>query len=258
MIDQFKQAINSIKEYWAKLEPKRKNLIKIISGAALALILVATVALNLTKEKFVVLYSNMSQAESREVYSQLRGMGVDLKENETGEIMVPESREDEILLTLAEKGYPKSTTSYGMEAQNSLTTTDYERKENTKLQLQEKIAETIRHMAGVKSATVILNVAQESALVWEQSSQESSASVTIEMIPGYSLSPDNVTTIKNLVSKSVKNMAAADVAVIDAASMMEMQGRDELGETTAWDQLERLGFETQIETKYEKKIKNLL
>ena len=63
-----------------------------------------------------------------------------------------------------------------------------------------------------QNTNVILNIPNDTRHVWDQAViQESSASVTMTMKAGASLSPERVTAIKNLVAAGVPNMERVDL-----------------------------------------------
>ncbi len=81
---------------------------------------------------------------------------------------------------------------------------------------------------------------------------DASASVVVTMDPGQDLTDTKAAAIKNLIARAVKGMNFTNVSVFDAATMMEVGGEDEAGNTagTGKDVAE---LTSQVEKKYSRK-----
>ena len=151
------------------------------------------VLLNSGGDGYVALYSGLDYSESIEVYQMLQAMSVPVKLDSSGQIFVMEQDKDMLLIQLAALGYPKSAPSYDIFTSNAgLTTTEFEKKQYLLFQLQERIAQTIKHIDGVQNAIVTLVVPEDSNYVWESSSQRSTASVLITMKNNAEPSPGKI------------------------------------------------------------------
>lgn len=254
MGEQVKKSFGSVKEYWKKQPPKRQKLILICALGVLVFAAVSTLLLNMAGSSYQVLYKGMDRAESTEVYSVLQEMEVPVEMNEQGEVLVKKEMADDLRLELATKHYPKTTLSYDIfNSSNGLTTTEFEKKQLLVQQLQNRLQDTLMRMDGIKNAVVTLDVAQESNYVWEETVSTSSAGVLLNLEPGVELSRKQVSGIKYLVSASVPKMDIADVKVIDAGTSLELRSADETLDGIDYE-LERLGFEEQIEKRMEEKV----
>lgn len=253
MEEQIKKSFIDIKEYWQKQSPKRKKVIT-FSGVGIFLFAAFIVAwLNLSGSGFVTLYSGMDRVEATAVYAALQEMEIPAQMDNNGNVMVPRQDADTVRLQLAADGYPKSALSYDVfNSSNGLTTTEFEKKVVLSQQLQNRLQDTLTRMDGVEKAVVTLNLAQGSNYVWEQDTMKSTGGVLLTMRPGMVLEPKQVSAVKNLVASSVPKMVAADVKVVDAATSMELKSSDELAGGLGGE-LERLGFEAQIEKQKEEK-----
>ncbi|HWP51420.1 MAG TPA: flagellar basal-body MS-ring/collar protein FliF [Clostridia bacterium] len=259
MVEQIKKAFTSVKEYWAQLAPARKKLFAIITGVVLAFAVGVTVILNFSNGSYVLLYENMANAESIEVYNALQGMSIPARMT-NGEVEVPRESKEYAKAQLAMQNIPKTTLSYDIfNGGGGLTTTDFEKRQLLVQQLQNRLQDTIRQYDGIKNAYVTLSIAQESNRVWETSSPRSTGSVSIVLEPGYTLSRDQVSGIKFLVASSVgSTMTVGDVKVIDAATSISLKSREDSDMSNADIGLERLGFEDRIESRLVEKALNVL
>lgn len=259
MGDQIKQAFHKLKDFWNALSPKLKKLC--IAGLVLILVLAIglTVFLNLRKDRYTALFLNMEEQEAAEVYDIVKEMGVDVQMDNAGNVLVPTDQYDKLITELAMKHYPKSTLTYDIfNGSGGLTTTDFEKRELLKMQLQERMQGTLKNFSGVTNAIVTLNIAQDSTRVWENTTAKSSASVTLTLEPNMKLSPQQVSGVKWLVASSIPNMDVSDVKVIDAATSLPMKSEEDAAPDSLTATLERLDLERRIEERLVEKALNVL
>lgn len=257
-MNQARKILGQFKEFWDKQTGKRKILLLSILGGIIAVSVIAAVLLNSGKDGYVPLYTGLETTESVEIYRMLQDLSVPARIDSSGQILVLEEDKDMLLIQLAALGYPKSTLSYDIFTNNAgLTTTEFEKKQYLLFQLQERIANTIMNIEGVKNAIVTLVVPEESNYVWDNNSnQKSSASVLITMKDGVRLSSDKISGIKNLIASAVPKMKPEDVILVDAATSLEMVGEE--GKYGNTYNLNRLDFESQLEQSLVNKVKEVL
>lgn len=259
MKEQLLKAWNNIRDFWKKLSKKSKILIGSLTGGVLVLAIAATVFLNVSSGQYKILYPGIDSKESAEVYATLQEMSVSAQMNPNGEIMVPAETWDDIIFELAGKGYPKTAPAYGVFLDNTgFTTTEFEKKQALIFQLQDRIQETLSRIEGVDGMPVVtITVPEDSAYVWQESKEESTAGVLIGMRSGYSLSPERVSAIRNLVASSVPKMKPENVKVIDQKTGEEMIAEESSIQQSGVD-FKRLEYEREIEKDIEAKVERLL
>lgn len=236
---------------------KEKKGIVILLIAAVITAIVITVVINVSKGNYEVLFPGMSQEENAEIYAVLESRDVDVKRNADGEVMVKSSQAGDIMLDMSALGYPKTTLPFDIFSDNTgFTTTEFEKKQYLLLNLQDRIERTLKDMSGVKNAIVTLNVPDEGTYVWEDEDSSSTGSVSLTLAPGYELSAEKVSAIKNLISDSVPNLLPEHVTVVNADTMQEFEGDSSVSD--GLDGIERLDFESKVESKLTKKIENVL
>lgn len=219
--------------------------------------LAVTLFLNRGGQDYQVLFPGISREENAEVFAVLQSKEVKAKRNGEGEVMVPEEQIGDVMLDMSMLGYPKTALPFDIFSDNTgFTTTEFEKKQYLLLNLQDRIERTLKDMNGVKNAIVTLNVPDDSTYVWEESSSDSTGSVSLSFFPTFELSPEKVAAIKKLVANSVPKLLPENVAVINADTMEELVS-DEIGSGSFYG-LNRLDFEAGVEEKLEKKIKNVL
>ena len=227
--------MQDVRENWLKMPPRTRNIIKVIAAGTVAITLIAVIALNLSKNKdYGTLFTGLNAGEAQEVASLLQDEGIDYRYNGDGTIRVPAGQEDQARANLLSKGYPKSGFTYDMYLNNSgLMTTESDKKRVSLYELQERLGATIRVFDGVQDAKVTIAEGQEQTYALEDGVQQSaSASAVITMKTGRAVTPDKAKAVKQLIAQAVRGMNFTNVAVFDAATMMEVGTQEEEGSKT--------------------------
>ncbi|WKY48585.1 flagellar basal-body MS-ring/collar protein FliF [Eubacteriaceae bacterium ES3] len=212
MPEQIKKVLDNLKEFWGKFSKKMKIVIIAVAATVLIGSLVLTLVLN--QSEYVPLFSDLTDTETTEIMAALQDLGVEVK-LEDGQIMVLSDQEATVRMQLAQEGYPKSGLSYYLIQENSsLLSTDYERQQYKNLQLQERIAASIRTITGVSDAVVTLSIPDENVF-YLQETEPTTASVIIHLEQGVTLSEDQILGIQNLIAKSVSGLEKEDIALTD-------------------------------------------
>lgn len=255
----FQDLWQKITEYWSKLTQKSKILVLSFGGGALALIVLATILLNVSSGGYRVIFPGMSSEEAAQVYATLQEMNVQPQIDERGQVLVPKEQWDQLVFDLNGKGYPKSTLSYDTFSNASgFTSTEFEKKTALLYQQQDRAQQTLMHLASVDSAVVTFNVPSTSNYIWDQTNQQvSTGNATIKMRSGYEMSPEFVTTVRHLLATSIPNLEPENVVVIDAATGIEMPGVDDAS-GSGYYSVQRLDYEALIARRIEDNVKRLL
>ena len=221
--------MQNLKERWQNVPEKTRTIIKAIAGGTVAIALIAILALNLlgNNSNYSTLFTGLSQEEAQQVVSLLQDEGIEYRYNTAnGAIRVPEATVEQTRVNLLSKGYPKSGFAYDMYLDNTgLMTTESDKQLITRFDLQDRLGATIRVFDGVRDAKVTITEGSEPLYAWDdQSAADASASVMITMENGSTLTADKAQAVKTLVSHAVKGMNFTNVAVFDAATMLEVGG----------------------------------
>lgn len=255
----FKGIIEKLQESWNKLSKKMKYLILAGGGGLLAIIVLVTVLLNISKGGYRVIFPGMSDTESSQVYATLQEMGVQPQVNDKGQILVPADQWDNLVFQLNSKGYPQTTLSYDTFSNFSgFTSTEFEKKTGKLFETQERAQQTLMRQTGIDDAVVTFNVPESTNYIWDQTNQQvSTANVSVRMKPGYELTPERVSAIKHLAATSIPKLSVDDVVVIDAATGIQMPGLDDAS-AAGYYSVQRLDYEQQIAKRIEDNVKRLL
>jgi len=247
---QIKKFIDPIKNYWAELTKKKKIIILSIFGAIILISVIASVLMNV--QPYVVLYPGLDHAEAVEVMTELKDRDVNYKED-NGTIYVPKDKENALRMDLSNEGHPKTAPNYDFFTSNiSIMSTDFEKKTIEKYQLNQRLEAVIKTIKDIQNSNVTISIPDSSGYAWDTTAATPTASVTVQLAAGKTLSASQVNGIKQLISKSVPNLKVDDVVVIDLAT------GDELSSTESGNQIDisefKLAIEKEYETDIEKKV----
>ncbi len=248
MNEQIKKYIDPIRNFWGKLTKKKKIII--ISVFAGIVLLSVVIGALLNTPPYVVLYPGLDHDEAVEVMTELKDRDVSYKED-NGTIYVPKDKENALRMDLSNEGHPKTAPNYDFFTSNTdIMSTDFEKKTIEKYQMNQRLESVIKTLDGVKSSNVTISIPDENSYAWDESASAPSASVTVTLDAGKTLEPKQVNGIKQLVSKSVPNLKAEDVAVIDTATGEELSASQD----SQGNQIDISQFKLAIEKSYEKDI----
>lgn len=254
-----KNSVGKLKERWKSQPGKTKKLVAAIGGGILCTAVLMAVVVGNSTGKYKVLFPGMSDTESVEVYAALQDMGVDSRIDSGGQVLVPTDQWEQLVFELNGQGYPQTAPSYDtFTSLSGFTSTEFEKKAGLIFQAQDRMQETLVRQEGIKAATVTFSVPESSSYIWDESNQQkSTGNVTVQMKPGYELTPERVSAIKHLASTSIPKLDPEDVVVIDAATGVEMPGVDDAG-SEGYYSVRRLEYERAISKQIEDNVKRLL
>lgn len=256
MLKNIEKYIQPIRNFWVKLTARTKKMILFSLGGVVVLCVVLGLLLNRTT--YTILYPDLDHDEAVQVMTELQKQGVDCKEDD-GTIYVPSEEENAVRMQLANEGYPKSAPNYDFFTSHvGVMTTDYEKKVIQQYQLNQRLEDVIKTLDPIENAYVTISIPDSGDYAWDDKSTPSTASVAVKLKTGRSLDSQQVSGIKQLVSKSVPNLTAANVSVIDNSSGEELYpsaGSEGDSGSLQMDMTEfKLKVEQQYETNLEKKI----
>lgn len=251
MNEQIKKTQDLFKQFWGNTSGKTKKAI--LAGAVLILIGALVFSVLLNTKNYITVYQNLSESDVTQILSVLSTAGIEGKLQGSDTIQVPSTDEAAARMAVASAGYPKDGLSYYLIQENSgMLTTDYEKKQYTNMQLQERIAASIETLEGVKQAVVTITAPSEKVF-YLQETEKPTASVVIRMKDGYALSASQIAGIQNLVAKSVTGLTKDNIALVDAA------GNDLVGSALSDDpNFQKVTLTREIEADIKKKVSAVL
>ena len=254
------KALLSIKNTFAEMPKKKRNIIFGVAGGVVVLAAVLALVLNAKADKYVALYQGLESSEATAIYQELLADGIDAQLDSTGNVVVPKEIYDQCLLMLAAEGYPKTALTYDIfENSKGLTATESDRKQALIHQAQERLQGTLMRIKGVQDAVVNLAIPDNTDYVWEQVEDASvpTASVTITFNDDIEeLSDEQITAIKNLVASAIPDLTPENVVLTDAKTMLELKVDEESHGGLGYTQ--NLDFERMVQSQIEENVIRIL
>ncbi|MCL1804922.1 MAG: hypothetical protein FWG28_02805 [Clostridiales bacterium] len=261
-VEQKRNPIQTIRIFVDNIPPNRKRLILI--GAAVFILAVVVLSLLLLSGRgsdYRVLYSGLDTVESIEVHDKIRELGITPQIDRRGQILVPASQYDYLLLQLAAQGHPRSTLAYDVFLDNTgMTSTESDKKQILIFQLQNRIQDTLRRISGVDNAVVNLTIPDTSQSVWDlinTDQQPATAGVMLTLGKDTELYPEQVSAIKTLIAASVPQLEEGNVKVVDATTGLELYGADTV-QTTLSQTLSAMQLEQSYQETIEYNVRRIL
>ncbi|WP_221564287.1 flagellar basal-body MS-ring/collar protein FliF [Alkalihalobacillus sp. TS-13] len=206
---------NQMQQYWQERTKKQKTL---IIGSFIGLFtLIILLTIIVSHKNYVPLYSGLSPEETGQIKSSLdaKGISYEIANNGTA-INVPEDRVDALKVDLASEGLPESGTidyKYFVE-NNGFGMTDKEFGVVERAAMQTELQNLIGSIDGVQNSKVMINLPKENVWVTD-AEQTASASVVLDLEPGYTLKQQQINSLYNLVSKSVPSLPIDNIVIMD-------------------------------------------
>lgn len=251
MNEQIRKTLAPLAQFWGNTSKMVKRVI--IGGVIMAVVVALALSILLNTKDYVVIFDQLTETETSEILAALQDQDVEVKVDGNGSIMVPKEDESRVRMQLATAGYPKNGLSYYLIEENSgMLTTDYERKQYMNMQLQERIAASIKTLDGVKDAVVTITVPEDDVF-YLQEKEKPTASVIIHMKDGSTLKESQILGIQNLVAKSVQGLSKEDIALTDSL------GNDLIGGSTSNNpEFSKITVTREIENDLKKKVTAVL
>jgi flagellar M-ring protein FliF len=197
----------------------QKKLVALITLAA-AIALLGSVWMWGKSPEYKVLYSNVSDRDGGAIIGVLAQMNVPYKFTEGGgAILVPVEQVHEARLRLAAQGLPKGgTVGFELMENQKLGVSQFVEQVNYQRALEGELARSMQSLSSVQSARVHIAFAKQSVFVREQ--QKPSASVLLNLYPGRTLDPAQVSAIIHLVSSSIPDLPTKNITILDQSGEM--------------------------------------
>ena len=187
----------------------------LILGAAAIVAAIVGVWMWSQKPDYRVLFSNYSDRDGGAIIATLQQMNVPYQVSDSGTaILVPAAQVHDVRLKLASQGLPRGG-GIGFELMETqkLGVSQFLEQVNFQRALEGEMARSIQSIGAVQAARVHLALQKASVFVRER--QKPTASVLLNLHPGRSLDPHQVSAIVHLVASGVPNLVASNVTVVD-------------------------------------------
>jgi flagellar M-ring protein FliF len=215
--EQLANFFNDVKETFARflgfLSPRQKRSLFI--GLPLILSIAYAVYYAYDRVNYGPLYANLSPQDGAAIVKELDAAKIPYTISAGGtSIEVPRGVIYSTRLKLAGKGVPAGgVVGFEIFEKTPFGVSEFTQHVNYLRALQGELSRTINALSAVQSSRVHLALPSRSSFLGEE--EKPSASVVVDLRPGYHLSPDQVQGIVNLVASSVPQLSAEKVTVID-------------------------------------------
>lgn len=218
MNEKLKSVVTTVKTKWTDASKMAKILIISIPVVVIAIIIVLCVMLNSNKST-AVLFSGLSTSESGEIAAAIQELGVtDVTVNTDGDIIVPADKADSLRMQMWAQGYPKTTINYDIWNNGvDLWSTDTDKREIKRQQLESRLGATIASMDKIQSATANITLPEVSNYALSDNKGESQCAVFIQLkSDAEPLTNEEVRAIYRGVTTSVEGLTKENVSIMDS------------------------------------------
>jgi flagellar M-ring protein FliF len=242
-----------IAQFLASLSPQQRTFLT--RGLPVLLIVIGIGLYLLNRASYRPLFTNLSSQDAAAVVKELEAQKIPYRlSNEGSVIEVPGELVYRTRLDLAGKGLPQGG-GIGLELfeHTPFGMSEFSQRVNYVRALQGELARTIGALSAVQSCRVHLALPARSNFMAAE--EKPSASVVVDLRPGFRLTTAQVQGIVNLVSTSVAGLTPEKVTVVDSSGKL-LRATEEREEKSATELLYQLTQEREREI--EQRIESML
>jgi flagellar M-ring protein FliF len=215
MNEQMKRLFNQVKEYWGNRTSSQKKIW--ITGTVSVVTIAILLTVLLSRTSFETLYTGLSPEETGQIKESLDSKGIKYEITNGGTtISVPSEAIDTLKVQLAAEGIPKSgSIDYSFFSENSgFGMTDNEFQVINREAMQTELSSLINSIEGIENSNVMINLPEKSVWVTDQN-QTATASVVLDLKPGYQPDQTKINALYHLISKSVPSLPIDNIVIMD-------------------------------------------
>lgn len=253
MLDTLKSIQTKIVEFWNRFTSKQKTLIITISAAVILTLVALIVMLNRSNYVELVTFDNTADAASaKEV---LDDAGIKFTVSGNGLVFtVNEKDESNARLALGENNIATNRNNdLDWLFDNSMSTTDSERRLKDKIVTQNNISSDLELIEGVKQASVQITVPNSSNSLL---SQDKEASASVLLITTGDFNEESVEAIANLVATSLGNKTTNSIRIVNQAGTLLFGGENDTS-TAAGSANQTMKIKDQVVNNVQDQVRSL-
>lgn len=250
---------NKTIEFWKGRTKRQRGLF--IASIILFLLVLLTFMWFGSRTNYAPLYTNLTVQEAGEIKGTLDTRGISYKLANGGTtILVSEESVDDLKLSLAAEGIPKTgRIDYGTFRDNmGFGTTDNEFNLLERAAIETNIEDLMRNIDGINYAYVNITMPEESIWIIDKPN-EATASVLLNISPGFTLDQSQIKALYHLVSRSVPNLPVENITMIDQMSRyLELHDEDLEVDTTLTIYEQQRRIKKDIEKDIQRQVQQML
>lgn len=210
-----KKIASDAKTWWTNTSPAMKALI--FGAIAFVILAIIIIVIIVNSGNTIVAYSGLDPQEAAEILTILKSNKIYYDYNSVlGTIAVKEKDAANIVMALAQEGYPRTGYNWSPTQSTGVFQTDADKLREEKENLRKLLETAINTLDGVESSLVIPNIADNRNNVLASEQEVSSVTATIHMKPGQKLSNKAVAGIQTLLLGSIPNIAPENISIHDS------------------------------------------
>ena len=246
--------LTAFRQFWDKQDKKRKILY--ISLLVLAVVAAVVITLLVNRKDYVVLYEGLESSEAAEIAQIIEDAGFEATVS-GGTVTVVKGTEDQLTMTLAQQGYPKSNLTYDLYTSKvGMFTTESEKLEYSRMALESRLSAIIGSLENVDKATVTLSLPKQKNTVIAAYQADPTASVVVYLKGSSALSSSQIHGINHIVQMSVAGLKEENISIVDGNGVLLLA--DETNIDVIAEETRKLKFKTDLENQIKAKIIELL
>lgn len=196
--------------------------VNLVQRALLAAVLVASAIIGILlvywarRPDMRMLYQELSPGEAAKITDRISEQEIPYQLRDGGTaIYVPREHLYQLRLDLAKDGLPVGEQNgYKLFDDEKIGISPFVQNVNLKRALQDELAKSIQMIDGVAHVRVHIVTPEQNLFAADEG--QTSASVVLQLKPGYRLSASNIAAITHMVSGSVKGLKSEQVTVVDS------------------------------------------
>ena len=254
------------KSFWQGYIEKVKHFFKGSSGYQLVLVVILASGIALLSVSWLwsqsidyqPLYGNQELYDVAGIVDVLEKEGINYRLHPaSGQVMVDAGQLSSARMKLSMAGI-QAQAPVGLESleKQEMGTSQFIENIRYRKGLEGELAKTVISLNPVRNARIHLAIPKRSSFI--RRLEKPTASVFVNILPGYKLSDEQVEGIINLVATSVANMQREDVSVVDQYG--KLLSADVLLNSSALgrEATKQLDFKYQVESRFQQRVSNLL
>lgn len=252
MPEKLKEIIDKVLAWWNKFTAKQKTLI--IGATAAVLFTFVILVYVITKPKYTQWQQCENTAQTAEIVEILESNSIDYDVTDDGlNIKVKTSQIGIANLALGAAGYLPDAYNFEDAMSSSLSTTQADRNKQWTYFMQNQLESNISEFESVKSATVVLNIPDQTGTLI---ATDEEASAWIQLTLTDSFSPEQAATVARAVATGLGNDSTANITIVDSNANLLFSGEEDY--STAGVASNMLELRAQAETMVGADVKKVL
>jgi flagellar M-ring protein FliF len=213
----------------------------------------------LTRPDYVKLYESMEQSTAAEVVTAIQELGYTAEMRTDGSVYVLSGTENNIVMLLAQEGFPQDSIPYDTYINNTdMFTTESQKQEYLRQSIEERMSRIIGTLDGIDHATVTLTLPDRQNTVISTLRQSPYASVVVHFKPGKdSLTNKQIQGIISIVKAADAGLTEEDIKIVDGSGNTQIS-TEESGASDIDKLNAQYAYKTRLEKDTQSKIDDLL